>query len=99
MLHALSALAIALASSAGPDPSSASPGAACDGVDMDPSFVRYVSPAIPVSGSAGLWLLIASAKDKAAEITPRAAEQDGFGVGGPLRRNPCLQAILANDRR
>jgi hypothetical protein len=35
-------------------------GLACPAADMDPSFVRYVPPAVAVKGANPLWLLISS---------------------------------------
>jgi hypothetical protein len=83
---ALALTAVAgLTSPAGPSLIRPAPNPACAAASIDPSFVRYVPPAIAAKGDNPLWLLISSGQ-QAREQTPAGAE----GLG-------CLRAIQVHD--
>ena len=81
---ALTAMA-GLASPAGHSLIRPAPGPACAAASIDPSFVRYVPPALAAKGDNPLWLLISSGQQARAQI-PAGAE----GLG-------CVRAIQVRD--
>jgi hypothetical protein len=83
MIHAALALTAmaGLASPAGPSLIQPAPSPACAAASIDPSFVRYVPPALATKGDNPLWLLISSGRQ-----IPAGAE----GLG-------CVRAIQVRD--
>jgi hypothetical protein len=81
---ALTAVA-ALASPAGSSLIRPAPNPACAAASIDPSFVRYVPPALAAKGDNPLWLLILSGRQTQGQ-TPAGAE----GLG-------CVRAIQVRD--
>ena len=81
---ALTAMA-GLASPAGPSLIRPAPDPACAAATIDPSFVRYVPPALAAKGDNPLWLLISS--DRQAHVRILAGAE---GLG-------CVRAIQVRD--